>query len=171
MPNWCNNQVTVSFRNKKQADEFAKACIDVRPEVVPGTLFEMTEPMNLFQHYVPEPEATPDWYSWRISNWGTKWAPDIAEILRLGDTMVQITFDAAWGPPIEFFTQGGAAHDWKWEMIYIETGMAFAGSAAGDKDGVSHSDSFTDSDPEYLEIADQFGISFEDYDDDSKPTP
>jgi len=171
MPNWCRNRVTVTLVSTKKADEFVVACKEKRSEPVPGTLFDTTEPKNLFQHYYPEPTGIGDeWYGWRNSNWGTKWPPEICEVLRLGDKIVQVIFDTAWGPPLEFFEYCGEAHKWQWELIYIETGMSFAGTASSSNGGILK-ESFTDTDPEYLEIAEEFGISFEDYDDDSQSTP
>jgi len=173
MPNWCNNNATITFKSSKAADEFAKACVDVPSMPVPGTMFDMTEPENLFQHYLPEPRPVGDsWYDWRISNWGTKWPPEIRDVLRLGDNMVNITFETAWGPPIEWFEACGKLHNWEWQVEYIETGMAFAGQVEGNIHGITAQDSYKDTDEMYIEIAEHFGISFEDFDDeDSKPTP
>lgn len=171
MPNWCDNRATVTFRSCKKADEFVEACKEVPSAPVPGTLFDMTKPMNLFEYYHPEPDGIGDgWYAWRNSNWGTKWPIDIAEVLRLGDCTVQLQFQSAWGPPTEWFEYCGEVHGWKWELTYIETGMGFAGTASNCDGGVLK-ERFTDADPEYLDIAEEFGISFEDYDDDSQSTP
>ena len=167
MPNWCSNQVTIRFKSIEHADEFVDACADILGgKPVPGTLLDVTKPMNLFQYYCPEPDPCPDWYSWRSGNWGTKWPPNIGEILRVSNDVVTITFDTAWGPAIEFFEYCALTHGWCWEMLYIETGMAFAGECAANKDGILYKDEYNDGDEGYATIADSMGVNIEGYDED-----
>lgn len=162
MPNWCSNDATVTFKSRKAADEFVGACKSDRILPVPGTLLDFTEPSNLFQHYLPMPENIGDgWYYWCIDNWGTKWPPDIAGVHKLSDCIVNISFSTAWGPPLEWFRTCGMQYDWQWQLEYIETGMGFAGTAEGDKYG-SNTDNFRDSEEEFAEIAEHFGIELED---------
>ena len=171
MPNWCNNNATITFKNSKAADEFTIACHSDRPKPVPGTLLDMTEPSNLFEHYLPMPKDIGDkWYDWCTSNWGTKWPPNIGDVMRIGDNMVSIAFETAWGPPLEWFQTCGPLHDWEWQLEYIELGMGFAGMAEGDKHG-SNNDHFGQDDEAYTEIAEHFGIDLVEYDDDDPQPP
>ena len=171
MPNWCNNSAVITFKTSKAADEFVEACNEKKGgETVPGTLLDLTEPMNLFQYYLPMPVGTQDWYSWCIHNWGTKWAPDIYNVSRISDHIVSIAFCTAWGPSLEWFQNCGLLHDWEWQLEYIETGMCFAGMAEGDKYG-SNNDHFGESDEAYAEIAEHMGISLAEYDDDDPQPP
>lgn len=170
MPNWCENKAVVKFKSAKAADEFVKACAEERSGPVPGTLLDWHEPKNLFQYYLPMPaDAEEQWYNWCVHNWGTKWAPDITAISKIGDKQVEIKFQTAWSPPLEWFETCGMRYNWHWQLGYIEPGIAFAGHASGDKNGILLHDRYWAGGPDYEAVAQDFGISLEDYDD-SEPT-
>jgi hypothetical protein len=128
---------------------------------------EAHEP-ELFNIYHPMPfpeDGTNRWYDWRCANWGTKWNPTVDSILQLDDCTVQVAFDTAWSPPLEWLDTCGKKHKWNWELIYIESGMGFAGTASGDKTGRTSEEQFTDGDPDYKGIGEEyFGIVWEDED-------
>ena len=165
MPNWCDNKAIVVFKSAKAADEFIKACAEELVLPVPGTLLDLTEPKNLFQHYLPMPaDVKEQWYNWCVSNWGTKWAPEITAVSRTGDKQVEIEFQTAWSPPLEWFETCGMRHNWQWQLGYIEPGVEVAGHARGDKNGITLHDEYTPG-PDFEAIAQDFGMSLEDYDD------
>jgi hypothetical protein len=88
------------------------------------------------QHYIPMPEGE-DWYSWNISNWGTKWdfGKDeyddpvvVNKVVMESGTFyeVNVSPNTAWSPPIDFYNHlmglGYNVH-----ASYFEPGMAFCG--------------------------------------------
>lgn len=164
MPNWCQNKATIRFKSSKHAKEFILACREVRGgKIVPGTLLDETQPMNLFQYYRPAPEPCQDWYSWRVTNWGTKWSPTIVEIQYVSDDTVTIDFETAWGPALAFFEYCNAIHGWCWEMHYIELGMAFAGDCAADKSGVLYHEEYGEGSEGFIAVAEAMGINLDSY--------
>lgn len=127
MPNWCQNNLTISHEDRSKVMEFVHAYKEGRA----------------CEHYLPVPkdengelisdEFSPnDWYRWRINNWGTKWdiGSDNNELHGLNPTVVDneatMTFDSAWSPPVGLYEklhQLGFSVD----ATYFEPGMAFCG--------------------------------------------
>ena len=120
MPNYCNNNITITGPNK---------IINKIEKIVS----EEGSEGNLLQYFYPMPKALEDttaplpkdatkeekakakenlkkygydnWYDWRCENWSTKW--DINEfhgvqVIEIGDDESEISFgfDSAWAPPI-----------------------------------------------------------------------
>jgi len=120
MPNWCNNNITITGPNK---------IINKIEKIVS----EEGSEGNLLQYFYPMPKALEDttaplpnnatkeeknkaranrirygydnWYDWRCENWSTKW--DINDfygvrVIEIGDDESEISFgfDSAWAPPI-----------------------------------------------------------------------
>jgi hypothetical protein len=116
MPNWCSNIVYVSHEDEKLINELIQVC-------------KKTD-LGLFNTYVPIPPSEEnDWYSWNINNWGTKWdvnSEDLSLIVQ-GNDRVCISFDTAWGPPIEFFKKIEEQYGFVVKAYAFETGMFFAG--------------------------------------------
>ena len=153
MPNWCQNQVTIT---------------GPRPVIdeIKAVLTDPVEDSKLLKWMRPMPEDQQDnWYDWCVANWGTKW--DVTNVFVQDDTeedAVTFAFDTAWGPPVEAFRYW-AEQDGRvtYRMAFIEEGMMFVGwdSYDGeyfDDDGVNHED-----DPgRYWEMAaEEFGIERE----------
>ena len=120
MPNWCMNNLTISHTNKDMVQKFADAW----------------NSGNTCQHFIPMPEGE-DWYSWNISNWGTKWDFGKDEydnpVVVKKVTMKSGTFyevgvspNTAWSPPVDFYIHlmdlGYNVH-----ASYFEPGMGFCG--------------------------------------------
>ena len=111
MPNWCNNNITITGPNK---------IIDKIDKIVA----EEGSEGNLLQYFYPMPkeldETTADgskdkamikkhgyssWYDWRVDNWSTKW--DVNEFysikrieLGIDESEISFGFDSAWAPPL-----------------------------------------------------------------------
>ena len=130
MPNWCENYLRLEVPTKRDADIIEAVLnenIDVyeqyRKEYIPegcgGMPFFGEQPMGLLGYLMPEPDYTegdkklaedginhtfPDWYSWRTSNWGTKWEVSVEHWERDnnddGSVTFNFNFDSAWSPPI-----------------------------------------------------------------------
>jgi hypothetical protein len=116
MPNWCMNSLTVSHTDKDMVQKFADAY----------------NTGNVCQQFIPMPEGE-DWYSWNVSNWGTKWDfgkdthDDPATVEEKNDRYeVCVGPSTAWSPPIDFYNHlvelGYSVH-----ASYFEPGMGFCG--------------------------------------------
>ena len=130
MPNWCNNSLQLTAATKEEADElhsFLKTYQDAVPEGQPEPTF--------FGFFVPEDyeededgnKTFPNWYSWRIENWGTKWDASMHDWHWVDDYTVVMTFDTAWGPAIGVY-EAMMEQGWGVSATYYEPGMCFVGS-------------------------------------------
>lgn len=134
MPNWCQNVVTFShndpteirrletaFANGRMMAEFHPCPQELLTAVSPAATADIAE-ANINQH------GSPDWYSWCVTNWGTKW--DVGEAVGINtvddDSMV-VYFDSAWSPPLEFY-QHMCNNGWSIEANYYEPGVGFCGT-------------------------------------------
>ena len=129
MPNWCENVVTIKGPREKIAAMEAAAdegrFLDfLRPQ--PEGLLDDTNERNK--------GAMPDWWSWRVDNWGCKWEIPIGPNNEYDETSVTwsddevwIAFLSAWAPPLEAFKY--AAENMGLEIVayYYEPAMCFAG--------------------------------------------
>lgn len=107
MPNWCSNWVSITTDNPENIKKIEAAVKDEK-------LFEAFAPIG-------------DWdYGNAVETWGTKWDISNADVQHTSDKSIEIYFDTAWGPPIEFYnklTEQGFNID----ATYHESGMQFAG--------------------------------------------
>ena len=123
MPNWCMNSATI-----KHAD----------PEVI-SNLAEAFGKGEFLQAAVPMPDtpvpaknallSLPDWYNWRLENWGCKWDVGVdngGSLNRMSPTEIIINFDSPWAPPVEAYTTM-ALNGFDVVAMYFEPGMCFYG--------------------------------------------
>ena len=98
MPNHTDNRVILSHEDPKQIDMIYNIM--------------NTEDTPLCQTLIPMPkelEGTeglsdgPNWYNWRLSNWGTKWDIYEAHCDRIDANQLNISFLSAWSPPDRVF--------------------------------------------------------------------
>lgn len=69
-----------------------------------------------------------DWYQWSIRNWGTKWDAAESSIEDMLPDWIEINFDTAWGPPIEWVLAVEEIFPaLNFQLHYDEPGMAFKG--------------------------------------------
>jgi hypothetical protein len=128
MPNYCQNELTIT------AD---KATIDtLQSAFEKGELLETLRPQPTYEGYMPTgrtapSEGMPDWWNWRIANWGTKWevGGENCSIERVSDTEIYMVFDSAWSPPVAALQ---SRDDIAYKLYYCECGMAFCGVAEGE---------------------------------------
>ena len=117
MPNWCMNNVVL--KHTKDKIDFLESQLREKN----GNGF--------FSILYPRPvEEEENWYDWNSNNWGTKWDANIDVesdmMIRLDDETLELRFDTAWGPPIDFYNflfEDG----WDVTAKYHEPGMAFIG--------------------------------------------
>ena len=125
MPNWCVNNVY----------------IETSPEEIAAIVeaIQHDDDRGLLHYLRPEPDhgeenasgIMPNWYNWRVANWGTKWEVQ-AEIVShsVEGGWINISFESAWSPPIEaldYWASQGTHR--QFNIRYIEWGMAFCGEA------------------------------------------
>lgn len=143
MPNWCNNNVTISHPDRATMVRLARAVRAGRfldhvipvPEdlqIVAGRVgsddnpdqieLERREAENLAKY------GAKNWYDFCVSRWGTKWNVDPYDRrdVKVVNNTIAFGFDSAWSPPIgvyqELMEQG-----YNVQAQYYEPGMAFVG--------------------------------------------
>tara|TARA_R100001463_G_C3371703_1_gene204446 strand:+ start:19 stop:480 length:462 start_codon:yes stop_codon:yes gene_type:complete len=120
MPNWCINEVDISFHEDCTMEEQLRIrkAINVPLEDEPEGLednnwfsfgiivpepkhkkipIEGKEPINY--KYVLENGEKYDWYGWRNDNWGTKSDRSELYIADNDERNISMSFDTAWCPP------------------------------------------------------------------------
>jgi hypothetical protein len=135
MPNWCDNQVSITGPKKiidkieKIVKEEDKSDIGLlqfmypMPKELDGTTADGSKDKEMLAKH-----GHSDWYSWRTDNWSTKW--DISEFYgvdRQGDT-ISFGFSSAWAPPIgayEMFLEKN--EECSVRAFYYEGGCDFMG--------------------------------------------
>ena len=143
MPNWCNNSITISGPTETIKQLWDDAHITIKNE--DGTeskgfaLLNAMHPMPAELEGTSSPSEGPNWYDWRVNNWGTKWDIDDEglEFIDNGDgtAMIDGWFESAWAPPT-------GAYDAFLDMMdncdiqayYHEPGMDFAGRYTNGED-------------------------------------
>ena len=122
MPNWCDNQITITGPS---------SVIDKIEKIVNEESNNAENGLLQFFHPMPkellETEAGPlaktkkekqarqarklkfgaeNWYDWRVNNWGTTWevcefyGVDKQPDALIGDSTITFAFSSAWSPPI-----------------------------------------------------------------------
>ena len=151
MPNWCDNQVTITGPN---------SVIDKIEKIVKEESNNAENGLLQFFHPMPkellETEAGPiaktkkeknarqarklefgaeNWYDWRVNNWSTKW--EVCEFYgvdrqhlndSLDESTISFAFSSAWAPPIGAYEQFLADNEnCSLKAYYYEGGCDFMG--------------------------------------------
>ena len=149
MPNWCHNRITIfgSEESEKKLKEIEKIFESKQPfnEIYPIPDFktipnEKGELPKLEQLKSPKgevmwetynfPDGTNDdrWYSWCISNWGTKWDACSVDIDYEDSEILEVSFDTAWSPPEGIVERLREKYpELTFQCFYDEPGMEAAG--------------------------------------------
>ena len=144
MPNWCDNNLTITHDDPKMIKKLVKAW---EADKFFGTIYpepdynkvkvKHTFPINASTGE-PKPEYVDPsvaWWDWRVQNWGTKW--DIAtkdfQSPQLDDdgTCFFAYFDTAWSPATGIYEKL-VEQGYRVEAYYFESGCAFCGSFTND---------------------------------------
>ena len=127
MPNWCSNSITISGSTDtiKQLWDDAHVGDDFY-------LLNAMVPMPTELDATTSPSDSPNWYDWRVTNWGTKWdiSDEGLEYVDNGDgtSVIQGWFDSAWAPPVDAYnTFLDDMDNCSISATYEEGGMDFAG--------------------------------------------
>ena len=151
MPNWCDNQITITGPN---------SVIDKIEKIVKEESNNAENGLLQFFHPMPkellDTEAGPiaktkaeknarqarklefgaeNWYDWRVNNWGTKW--EVCEFYgvdrqhlndSLDESTISFAFSSAWSPPIGAYEQFLSDNDnCSLKAYYYEGGCDFMG--------------------------------------------
>jgi len=155
MPNWCDNQITITG-DKSVIDKIEKIVTEEKDDQ--GLLDFMYPMPKELDDTTADGTPTPlknemlakhghsDWYSWRTDNWCTKWeVNEFYGVDRQGDT-ISFAFSSAWAPPTgaytHFITSMAEKNlDVSLKAYYYEGGCDFAGCwDNGDDECIAPSD-------------------------------
>ena len=147
MPNWCDNQVSITGPNSvidkiekivKEEDNQNGLLNFMKP--MPKQLQDTTSPSSASDKPQPMVEGFDNWYDWRVENWSTKW--EVCEFYGVdrqylseqneGESVITFGFSSAWAPPIgayEQFISDMSANqiDVSVKAYYYEGGCDFMG--------------------------------------------
>jgi hypothetical protein len=182
MPNWCNNQITITGPNsvidkiekivdEKQETEGLLQFMYPMPEGLKDTTADMSEDKEMIKKY-----GYSDWYGWATNEWGTKW--EVCEFFGVdrqyltetseGESTISFAFDSAWAPPVGAYENFLANNeDCSLKATYYEPGCDFMGIwqdyddkcyTISDTAPDGSKDDFWDTD-EGAELDDMFGIT------------
>jgi len=117
MPNWCDNQITITGPNSviDQIEKIVKEEKDTDGLLnffhpMPKQLEDTTSPSSSADKPQPMVEGFDCWYDWRCENWGTKW--EVCEFYgvdrqhlndSLDESTISFGFSSAWSPPINAY--------------------------------------------------------------------
>ena len=151
MPNWCDNQITITGPNpvidkiekivKEESDDakngllqflhpMPKELLDTEAGPIAKTKAEKDERKARKLEFGAE-----NWYDWRVNNWGTKW--EVCEFYGVDrqhlndspdESTISFAFSSAWSPPIGAYEQFLADNDnCSLKAYYYEGGCDFMG--------------------------------------------
>ena len=117
MPNWCDNQITITGPNSV-IDKIEKIVTEEKDgegllnyfHPMPRQLEDTTSPSSSADKPQPMVEGFDCWYDWRCENWSTKW--DVNEFYgvdrqhlndSLDESTISFGFSSAWSPPINAY--------------------------------------------------------------------
>ena len=145
MPNWCQNQFSVKSPDEETLNKFLESVkgkdkeenplpldfekiLPTPPELLGRTASALRENRSDEDKRLAEKYGTPDWYHWRLENWGTKWNLCSDTDLDVVGNEAFFRFDSAWTPPCyvldHLFTLWPTLEA---ELLYCEFGCDFAG--------------------------------------------
>ena len=138
MPNWCDNQITITgpdsvidkienIVNEEKGQPGLLEFMSPMPKELRDTTADGSEDKEMIAKH-----GYSDWYSWATDKWGTKW--DINEFYgvdRQGDT-ISFAFSSAWSPPIGAYetfivNMSEQKQDVSVKAYYYEGGCDFMG--------------------------------------------
>jgi len=177
MPNYCTN--TLVCTSGKKIGEVLKPFISTRDEDKDQPNDRSSSFLD-FQKIHPMPEepvvenkeyeALPDWYNWRVENWGTKWnsidnltLDDCDEDHKLEDVEAYC-FTTAWAPAIGVITKLAEITGESFNLYYEEEGVGFFGKTTITPEGALDQEFSFEEDAEDIDptsdIYDYCGIEY-----------
>ena len=145
MPNWCDNQLSITGPNSvidkiekivKEDDSHKNTGLLNFFHPMPKELEGTTSPSSSTKKPQPMIDGFDCWYDWRCHNWSTKW--EVCEFYGVdrqyhseqseGESTISFGFSSAWAPPIgayEKFLENNS--DCSVRAFYYEGGCDFMG--------------------------------------------
>ena len=145
MPNWCDNQLSITGPNSvidkiekivKEDDSHKENGLLNFFHPMPKELEGTTSPSSSTKKPQPMIDGFDCWYDWRCHNWSTKW--EVCEFYGVdrqyhseqseGESTISFGFSSAWAPPIgayEKFLENNS--DCSVRAFYYEGGCDFMG--------------------------------------------
>jgi len=175
MPNWCNNNLTLTHEDPAmiqraydalERGEFLNEFIPVPEDlkITSGYLGSGDEQKELERKTAENVEkyGYGNWYDFCCGEWGTKWdvGGDGQSDIHPDGKMLHTSFDSAWSPPVNAYVKleelGFGVN-----AMYYEGGMAYAGAYGDGNDEEINLEGMSADDVEnhYPEIDEAFGIS------------
>ena len=149
MPNWCSNfvefthtdpaqvqRVFAAYKRSELFNEFDPCPPELLAGVPDGD--DYSARVKAWEERNEEEHGHKNWYDWCVANWGTKW--DIKEIWEdaeapdPGGTMIGLSFDTAWAPPVGFYRTMTDEYGFTVEAHYLEEGIGFVGKYTSEDD-------------------------------------
>ena len=175
MPNWCNNNLTLTHKDPAmiqraydalERGEFLQEFVPVPEQlkIVAGCVGDPDEQKKLEADTARNVAELGygNWYDYCCGEWGTKW--DVGEQgasdIHPDGTMLHTYFDSAWAPPTRAYDKL-VELGFGVEAMYYEGGMAYAGSYGENGDEEINLEGMTADqvEQEYPELDECFGIS------------
>jgi len=146
MPNWCNNTVEISHKDKSKMEALVAAinegkfCDHVIPvpedlHIVAGRVGDDTNPEQIAleakEKANQEKHGYSTWYDFCVNEWGTKWDVDPYNPIDFDsewdkNNKITFGFDSAWSPPLGVY-EALVEQGFSVRGYYFEGGMNFAG--------------------------------------------
>jgi len=138
MPNWCDNQVSITgpnsvinkiekIVNEEKDTEGLLQFMYPMPQELKDTTADGSENKEMIKKY-----GHSDWYGWATDNWGTKW--DVNEFYGVDrqeisddESTISFAFQSAWAPPTGAYQEFVDKHPVSLEAKYHEPGCDFMG--------------------------------------------
>jgi hypothetical protein len=151
MPNWCENNMTISHDDPKMLEKALEAwnngkflqtlipCPQPLIDTVAGSVGRLgDDPLVNYRVELHEAQMAlnekyfghKDWYSWCVAEWGTKWdiGSDEAEYnqAKIENGAIWVRFNSAWSPPTGAYEKLSAM-GYRITAYYYEPGCDFCG--------------------------------------------
>lgn len=147
MPNWCNNEVTLSHDDPAMIERAEKAfkagaflsefipCPKPLLETMSGSYGEEyeREVHEAIQKINTKHFGFPNWYDWCCAKWGTKWDVGRDGSCEVEGQSLKLSFDSAWSPPIAAY-ETLESLGFSILAYYYEPGCSFCGRYQEDQD-------------------------------------
>lgn len=165
MPNWCDNNLTISGPKKiiqkiEQTNLSLNKlipCPEELNDILSGSIGSDKKANEFFKMQLKnniKKYGSKDWYDWNVKNWGTKWdiSPNDIQVEYKRNTGTLSTgFQSAWAPPVEAMKKLKDKYpEITIRLEYIETGASFAGSYSYSPDNGDWEDEINYSNSEEL---------------------
>jgi hypothetical protein len=176
MPNWCNNNLTLTHEDPAmiqrafdalERGEFLNEFIPVPQELkdtVSGFHGDPDEQAKLEAQTRSNIDkfGYGNWYDYCVGEWGTKWdcGEQGASDIHPGGKMLHTAFDTAWSPPISAYEKLEAM-GFGVDAMFYEPGMGYAGSYSDGYDNTVELSGLTADDIErdHADLDECFGIA------------